>query len=96
MFRELFEQVGRRLTLKTIQRAVPIVSAGIGALTDTAQMNTVIRYADLFYHKRFLIEKEDRVRLLLGVGPEVEATAATTGDLSQAEAGIRTSGPIAS
>lgn len=64
IFREIFEQVGRRLTLKAIQRAVPVVSAGIGALVDTAQMSTVLQYADIFYHKRFLIEKKERVSRL--------------------------------
>lgn len=64
VFREIFEQVGKRLTLKVVQRAVPVVAAGIGALIDTAQMNTVLQYADIFYHKRFLIEKEERVRWL--------------------------------
>jgi hypothetical protein len=67
VFREIFEQIGRRLTLKTIQRAVPFVSAGIGALIDTAQMNTVLQYADIFYHKRFLVEKEARVNRLFGI-----------------------------
>lgn len=65
VFREVFEQVGKRLSLKAVQRAVPVVSAGIGALIDTAQMNTVLKYADLFYHKRFLLEKEARVERLL-------------------------------
>ena len=34
-------------------------------------MNTVLQYADLFHHKRFLLEKEARVEKLLGrdVGP---------------------------
>ena len=48
-----------------------VISAGIGALIDTAQMNTVLQYAGLFCHKRFLLEKEARVEKLLGrdVGP---------------------------
>ena len=66
VFREVFEQVGKRLSLKVVQRAVPVVSAGIGALIDTAQMNTVLQYANLFYHKRFLLEKEARVEKLVG------------------------------
>lgn len=72
VFREIFEQIGRRLTLKAIQRAVPVVSAGIAALVDTAQMNTVLQYADIFYHKRFLLEKKDRVRRLFGVELDAE------------------------
>ena len=73
VFREIFEQIGRRLTLKAIQRAVPVVSAGIGALIDTVQMNTVLQYADIFYHKRFLIEKKDRVYRLFGIVSDPQA-----------------------
>ena len=64
LFRDTFEQIGRRLTLKATGKAVPVVSAGIGALLDVAQMNKVIEYADVFYHKRFIAEKEQRIRLL--------------------------------
>jgi hypothetical protein len=74
VFKEVFEQIGRRLTLKAIQRAVPVVSAGIGAFVDTAQMNTVMQYAEIFYHKRFILEKETRVNRLLGIS-EVKDTA---------------------
>lgn len=70
IFREIFEQAGRRLTLKAIQRAAPVVSAGIGAMIDTAQMSTVLQYADIFYHKRFLIEKKERVSRLFGISQE--------------------------
>lgn len=75
VFREVFEQIGRRLTLKVVQRAVPVVSAGIGAFIDTAQMDKVLQYADVFYHKRFLLEKESRVKMLYGIGDEPAAEA---------------------
>ena len=39
----------------------------IGALFDTAQMNTVLEYADVFYNKRYLFEKEARINTLIGV-----------------------------
>lgn len=77
IFREIFEQAGRRLTLKAIQRAVPVVSAGIGALVDTAQMSTVLQYADIFYHKRFLIEKKERVSRLFGISQETAGEVET-------------------
>ena len=32
----------------------------LGALIDTAQMKKVLEYSDIFYHKRFILEKEDR------------------------------------
>jgi len=79
IFREVFEQVGRRATLKNIGRAVPFFSAGIGALIDTKQMSVVLEYADIFYHKRFILEKEHRVKLLYGLKddplPEQEVDA---------------------
>ena len=28
-------------------------------------MNTILKYADLFYHKRFIVEKEMRIDALL-------------------------------
>lgn len=66
LFKEAFEQIGRKLTLKTIGRAVPVVSAAIGALLDTAQMKRVLEFADIFYQKRFILEKENRICNLIG------------------------------
>lgn len=66
IFRSVFEQIGKRLTAKTIQRAVPLVSALIGALFDFGEMKKVLEFADIFYRKRFLLEKAERQRLLLG------------------------------
>ena len=65
IFREMFEQIGKKLTKKTIERSMPYIGLLIGAFFDTAQMNTVIEYADIFYHKRFLLEKENRIEELL-------------------------------
>lgn len=61
IFREAFEQIGRQLTLKNIGKVVPVVSSVIGALVDRTQMKKVLEYADLFYQKRFLLEKESRI-----------------------------------
>ena len=65
VFKETFEQVGRKLTLKNIGKAVPIASAVVGALMDTAQMKQVLTFADLFYQKRFILEKESRIANLM-------------------------------
>ena len=65
MFKGLFEQVGKKLTQDVVSRAVPIVGGVTGAVFDTAQMNTILKYADLFYHKRFIVEKELRVNALV-------------------------------
>ena len=66
LFREAFEQIGRKLTLKTVQRAVPFVSAFIGAFIDAAQMRKLLDYADVFYQKRFILEKENRILTAIG------------------------------
>lgn len=71
VFKEMFEQIGRKLTLKTIQKAVPVVSALLGALIDTAQMSQVLDYADIFYQKRFILEKENRIYCLTHSSPPI-------------------------
>ncbi len=65
VFKEAFEQIGRKMTLKSIGKAVPIVSAVFSAFIDTAQMKNVLEYADIFYHKRFILEKESRITNLI-------------------------------
>lgn len=64
VFKSLFEQIGKKLTQNAIKKAVPFVGAGIGALFDTSMMNTIVEYADVFYNKRFILEKADRIGLL--------------------------------
>lgn len=64
LFKDAFEQIGRVLSLNAIGKAVPFVSAVIAALIDTAQMKKVLEFADIFYQKRFIIEKEGRIRNL--------------------------------
>jgi hypothetical protein len=75
MFRSVLEQLGKRLSQKAIQRAVPFVSAIIGALFDTAQMNKVLDFADIFYQKRFILEKEERINLLKCLEPGLSNVA---------------------
>lgn len=65
LFKETFELIGKKLSQKAIQKAIPIISAGLGALIDTGQMNRVLEYADIFYQKRFIAEKESRIRSLM-------------------------------
>lgn len=65
-FTEIFEQIGRKLAKKTILRGVPVAGAVIGATLDTSQMIKVIQFADIFYNKRFILEKELRINTLLG------------------------------
>ena len=65
LFKETFEQIAKRLTKKSIVKMATGLSAIIGALIDTAQMKKVLEYADIFYQKRFILEKEFRIKELL-------------------------------
>lgn len=49
---------------------MPAVGAVIGALFDMAQMNRILEYADVFYNKRFLLEKEARINTLFADGED--------------------------
>lgn len=64
-FKETFKQIGKGLTKKSIGKMAIGFSAIFGALIDTAQMNKVLEYADIFYQKRFILEKEYRIEELL-------------------------------
>lgn len=64
-FTEIFEQIGKRLTQKAIGKAIPYVGAAIGMTIDTAQMIQITKFADVFYNKRFILEKELRINTLL-------------------------------
>lgn len=66
VFSNALARIGEKLTLKNITMMVPIVGAGFGALFDTAQMNKVLDFADLFYHKRFILDKPERIERLTG------------------------------
>ncbi len=67
VFREVFEQIGRKLTLKAINKAVPIAGAAIGAFMDIGQMKQIVEYADIFYQKRFILEKEQRIKRVCNI-----------------------------
>lgn len=64
IYKRVLEQIGQKLTLKTIQKGVPIFSGAVGGFFDIAQMKKILEYADIFYNKRFIIEKEQRINLL--------------------------------
>lgn len=67
LFKGIFKQIGKSLSKKVVGKAVPVAGAVIGALFDIAQMNTVLEYADVFYNRRYLLEKEARINTLVGV-----------------------------
>lgn len=64
IFRKMLERVGSGLPKEAGKKAVPLLGAVIGGLSDGYYMSRVLRGSNLIYHKRFLFEKEERVRLL--------------------------------
>lgn len=82
-FSEVFEQIGKKLTQKSIGKAIPYVGAVIGAAIDTAQMVQIIQYAQVFYGKRFILEKESRIYALDG-----NITTVIDADLSDDESTV--------
>ena len=64
VFKSILEQLGKKASLKSTGRAMPVVGGVFGALFDTAQMSKVISYADIFYSKRFIEEKEVRINTI--------------------------------
>lgn len=72
LFHEVFEQIGKRLTKDAVRKkAMPGLSAIVGAGVDGAQLNSILEFADVFYNKRFLLEKEARILSLTGCVDDV-------------------------
>lgn len=67
VFKNVLEQIGRNITQKSLGKAVPVFGGVVGALFDVSQMNRVLQYANIFYHKRFIIEKQERIAALVGM-----------------------------
>lgn len=66
IFTKVFEQIGKKLTQKSLVKVIPYwVGAIIGGTIDSSQMINVIKYANIFYCKRFILEKEKNINILL-------------------------------
>lgn len=66
VFSKVLEQIGKRITLKSLAKSIPyLAGAIIGGTIDTSQMINVIKYANIFYCKRFILEKEKNINMLL-------------------------------
>lgn len=85
IFKSVFAQIGKNLSKKALGKSIPVAGAVIGALFDMAQMNTVLEYADIFYHKRYLLEKEVRINTLIGASEPIESVVI---DVSEETAAI--------
>lgn len=64
MFTSFFEQIGKKMTQETVKKAVTPFAAIITAFADLSTLNKVIEFADIFYNKRFLTEKQIRIESL--------------------------------
>lgn len=88
LFTSIFAQMGKSLSKKAVGKSMPVAGAVIGALFDVSQMNAVLEYADVFYNKRFLLEKEVRINTLLGntnfVEVDSEVIEVVDGELTEA------------
>lgn len=61
VYTEMLEQLGKYLSKSAGKKVVPVIGGFIGALFDTAYMARVLKYAKIVYHKRYLLEKEQRI-----------------------------------
>ena len=84
VIRNVLTQIGQHLPQKAVQRGVPVIGGIIGALFDAGMMGRVLDYADIFYQKRFLVEKELRVSALVS---GVDLDSGFTEDIVDAIAG---------
>lgn len=76
ILKDALKPLGSKLTLKTVGKGVPIFGAGFGALFDVGEMHRIVDFADLFYCKRFIMEKPERVKRLCGNITEIAVDAA--------------------
>lgn len=70
--RDALQQAGKDAAQKLVQRSIPVVSGIIGGYFDTKKVARALEVSDIFYQKRFILEKEKRVQDLLArasVGP---------------------------
>ncbi len=71
LFKKTFKLIGEKISKDALKKAIPVAGAVIGALFDTAQMNTILEYADVFYNKRYILEKEARINRLVDTKEEI-------------------------
>lgn len=63
LFEGVLNAIGKKLKQETVKKYATPFAAAITALMDVSTMNKVLEYADVFYNKRFLIEKQTRIEL---------------------------------
>lgn len=65
VYSDMLEQLGKHLAKSSGKKLIPIVGGVLGVLFDTAYMARVLKYAKIVYHKRYLLEKEQRIKYLV-------------------------------
>lgn len=65
IFSDILEQIGKKINKKSLAKISIGFSAIFGALVDSSQMRKVLEYADVFYQKRFIIDKEARTAVFV-------------------------------
>ncbi len=65
LFKEIYEQIGKRLAKMVLGRSVPLFSFAFSAFFDSIQMDKIVEFANAFYCKRFIAEKEQRIEQLM-------------------------------
>ena len=63
LFEGVLKALGKKLTQDAVEKAATPLAAVITALMDVSTMNKIVEYADIFYNKRFLAEKQARIEL---------------------------------
>lgn len=63
LFEGLLNALGKKLTQETVEKFATPAAAVVTALMDVSTMNKVLEFADIFYNKRFVLEKQTRIDL---------------------------------
>lgn len=68
VFTRVLTRIGAAISKESAAKVVPHVAGFIvGAAFDTTMMNKILKYANIFYQKRFILEKQMRINELLGI-----------------------------
>ncbi len=62
--RDALRLTGEHATQALAQKSIPLVSGAIGAYFDAVKVRRTLEYADIFYQKRFILEKARRIEEL--------------------------------
>ena len=78
VFKSLLAQLAKRMPKEAGKKALPLIGALIGGLSDAYLMSRILRGAKLIYHKRYLFEKEERISRLKKPRAKRESAKTTT------------------